>query len=171
MTEIQIDEHYMRRAIEQATRASDLFEVPVGAIIVDKAALRLISPEDLNEPKLDELILSRAHNLRESNQNAVHHAEILAIESACDKEKAWRLTGKTLYVTLEPCLMCAGAAINSRLDGVVFGALDPKAGAVKSLYTTLEDSRLNHKCSVREGVLGKECGALLSDFFRRLREK
>ncbi len=146
------DERYMKAAIRQAKCAAKQDEVPVGCVIV-----------------MDGEIIARAYNLREKKQSAIAHAEILCIERACKKVGLWRLCGATMYVTLEPCPMCAGAIINSRLDRVVFGAFDQKAGCCGSLYNLPEDARFNHRPEVTGGVLKEECAALLSDFFRAKR--
>lgn len=156
------DENYMRRAITLAKQAADLGEVPVGAVLTGPTG---------PEPGASHEILAEAFNRRESDHSPTAHAELLAIEAAARARKSWRLTGTTLYVTLEPCLMCAGAILNARVDRVVFGAFDPKAGAAKTLYQVLEDPRLNHRCEVVGGVLEAECGALLSDFFKALRAR
>lgn len=148
------DEYFMGVAIEEARKAEALGEVPIGAVIVYQ----------------DEVI-ARAHNLRETTQNAVTHAELSAIQDACEVIGSWRLEETTLYVTLEPCPMCAGAILQSRIPTVVYGARDAKAGCVDSLYRLLSDDRFNHECEVREAVRGDECGALLTTFFRELREK
>ncbi|WP_059174289.1 tRNA adenosine(34) deaminase TadA [Bacillus sp. FJAT-27445] len=148
------DESFMKEAIEEAKKAAALGEVPIGAIIV-----------------MDGEVVARTHNLREYRQNAVAHAELLAIEEACRKSGSWRLEGATLYVTLEPCAMCAGAIVLSRIERVVYGAVDPKGGCAGTLMNLLEESRFNHQCQVVPGVLEAECGGMLSDFFRTLREK
>lgn len=152
MMNVKEDETYMRLAIQEAQKAAALGEVPIGAIIVYEGN-----------------IIAAAHNLRETTQNAVTHAELLAIQEACQQIGSWRLEETTLYVTLEPCAMCAGAILQSRIPRVVYGARDPKGGCVHSLYTLLSDDRFNHRCDVTEGVLQDECGALLTDFFRSLR--
>jgi len=144
----------MLEAIEEAKKAEAIGEVPIGAIIVYQ----------------DEII-ARAHNLREATQNAVTHAELMAIQEACQIIGSWRLEETTIYVTLEPCAMCAGAILQSRIPRVVYGAKDPKGGCVHSLYELLSDSRFNHECEVLEGVLAEECGELLSKFFSALRER
>lgn len=154
MDVLKKDLYFMQLAIKEAKRAAALGEVPIGAVIVYK----------------DEVIAS-AHNLRETSQNAVTHAELMAIQQACNKIGSWRLEETTLYVTLEPCPMCAGAILQSRVPRVVYGARDSKAGCVDSLYHLLDDSRFNHKCEVTEGILTAECGQLLSDFFSSLRSK
>lgn len=148
------DKYYMNEAIKEAKKAEALQEVPIGAVLV-----------------MGGEIVARAHNLRESEQNATAHAELLAIDRACKQERSWRLEDATLYVTLEPCPMCAGAIILSRVKRVVYGASDPKGGCAGTLMNLLEDSRFNHQCEVTTGVLAEECGQLLSDFFRKLRER
>ncbi|AMX84931.1 adenosine deaminase [Geobacillus subterraneus] len=146
------DEYYMRLAIEEAKKAEQIGEVPIGAVIVQ-----------------DGRVIARAHNLRETEQRAIAHAEILAIDEACQAIGSWRLERATLYVTLEPCAMCAGAIVLSRIERVVFGASDPKGGCAGTLMNLLQESRFNHQADVTSGVLASECGSLLSDFFRRLR--
>lgn len=148
------DRHYMQEALEEAKKAAALGEVPIGAVIVYK----------------DEII-ARAHNLRETTQNALTHAESMAIQVACSKIGSWRLEETTLYVTLEPCPMCAGAILQSRVPRVVYGARDIKAGCVDSLYRLLNDPRFNHECTVTEGVMAEECGQILTDFFKALRDR
>jgi len=115
--------------------------------------------------------VATAYNLRETTQNAITHAEILAIQEACNHVGSWRLENAVLYVTLEPCPMCSGAIILSRIKRVVYGAHDPKAGCVGSLMNLLEDNRFNHQCEVTSGVLAQECGEMLSSFFREIRQK
>jgi len=148
------DRTFMREALYEAEKAAALGEVPIGAVVVYQ----------------DEII-ARAHNLRETTQNATTHAELLAIQQACAKIGSWRLEDMTLYVTLEPCPMCAGAILQSRLPRVVYGARDMKAGCVDSLYRLLNDARFNHECEVTEGILSEECGGILTQFFRNLREQ
>ncbi len=148
------DHYFMEMAIEEAKKAEALGEVPIGAIIVQHGT-----------------VIAKAHNLRETTQNAVTHAELMAIQDACKSFGSFRLEETTLYVTLEPCPMCAGAILQSRIPRVVYGARDPKAGCVDSLYHLLNDSRFNHECEVTEGVMGTECGQLLSSFFKELRAK
>ncbi|TYS40136.1 tRNA adenosine(34) deaminase TadA [Bacillus infantis] len=148
------DDYYMKEAIEEAKKAGELGEVPIGAVVV-----------------LGGKIISRAHNLRESNQNAVAHAELLAIEEACGSLGTWRLEDAVLYVTLEPCAMCSGAIILSRIKRVVYGAADPKGGCAGTFMNLLQDERFNHQSEVSAGVLEEECGSLLTDFFRALRER
>ena len=127
-------------------------EVPVGCLIVH-----------------DGRIVGRAHNQREMLQDPTAHAEMIAITQAAEALGSWRLTGCTLYVTLEPCAMCAGAMVLARLDRLVFGAGDPKAGAVESVFKLLEEPRLNHRIKVTAGVRREECGAILTQFFRKKR--
>ncbi|MCX6108658.1 MAG: tRNA adenosine(34) deaminase TadA [Proteobacteria bacterium] len=143
----------MAMALDLARQAALRGEVPVGAVIV----------------KDGQLIASGA-NAREEFQDALRHAEIDAIGAACKQLGAWRLSGCTLYVTLEPCLMCAGAVHQARIDRVVFGAFDPKAGAMGSLYQVHADVRLNHRLPVTAGVLATECGEVLKAFFRARRQ-
>lgn len=146
------DRYFMELALKEAKKAYKLGEVPIGAIIV-------------RENK----VIAKAFNRREVDKSALSHAEVLAIKEACKELGGWRLIGCTLYVTLEPCLMCAGAIINSRIERVVYAADDPKAGAVRSLYRVLEDSRLNHQVEVVEGILKEESSSLLKQFFAQLR--
>jgi len=149
----EFDVFFMHEALKQAEKAAELDEVPVGAVIV-----------------ADGEIIAGAHNMRETAQDATAHAELMAIQRACEVLESWRLTGCTLYVTLEPCPMCAGAIVLSRLDRVVFGAHDPKAGACGSLMNIPEDGRFNHRPEVVPGVLAEECGMLLKDFFKKKRQ-
>ncbi|MET4563306.1 tRNA(adenine34) deaminase [Lysinibacillus parviboronicapiens] len=150
----ETDRTFMRSALEEAKKAAMLGEVPIGAVLV-----------------YDGEIIARAHNLRETTQNATTHAELMVIQEACEKIGSWRLEETTLYVTLEPCPMCAGAILQSRVPRVVYGARDMKAGCVDSLYRLLNDARFNHECEVTEGILAEECGQVLTEFFRALRER
>ena len=142
----------MQRAIALAGEAASLGEVPVGAVAVH-----------------DERIVGEGYNRREVDRNPLAHAELIALQKAAACLGAWRLTGVTLYVTLEPCAMCAGAMIQSRLTRLVYGADDPKMGAAGSLYNLLEEARHNHRVQVTRSVLAESCGQLLEDFFRALR--
>ena len=142
----------MRQALAQASAAMEQDEVPVGAIIERRGR-----------------IIAAAHNQCISLKDATAHAEMLAITQAAQVVGDWRLEGCTLFVTLEPCLMCAGAILNSRIPTVVYGAMDPKGGAAGSLFNLLDDARLNHRCTVITGVLSKSCGEILTEFFRRKR--
>ncbi|MGY4789128.1 tRNA adenosine(34) deaminase TadA [Bacillus sp. OHL2] len=148
------DEKFMQEAISEALKAEQIGEVPIGAIIV-----------------VDGQIVSRAHNLRESEQRSIAHAELLAIDEACKATGSWRLEDAVLYVTLEPCPMCAGAIVLSRVKKVVFGAYDPKGGCAGTLMNLLDDERFNHQSEVIGGVLENQCGELLSQFFRNLRQR
>ncbi len=145
---------YMQLALEEARKAFEIDEVPVGALVVREG-----------------IILSRAHNLMEALQDPTAHAEVLAIREAADKLENWRLEGATLYVTKEPCPMCAGAIVNARLSRVVYGCRDDRGGAVDSLYHILSDKRLNHQAEVVPDVLSEESAGLLRSFFRGKRER
>jgi len=146
------DEQFMRRAIDAAHIAEENGDVPIGAVIV-----------------YENQIIGRAYNQREQLNDPTAHAEIIALTQAAAHLESWRLNGCTIYVTLEPCPMCAGALVLARLDRLVYGCDDPKTGAVRSLYNIVQDERLNHRVEVTSGVLADECGALLSDFFRQRR--
>lgn len=154
MMEMHGHEAYMRAAIEEAKKAAAIGEVPIGAVIVR-----------------DGEIVGRGYNLRETEKDPTLHAEMIAIREASAKLGGWRLIGCTLYVTLEPCPMCAGAIVQSRIEQVVYGAVDPKAGCAGTLMNLLEEPRFNHQVPVVEGVLAEECGQLLKNFFRGLRKK
>lgn len=146
------DEYYMKLAIKEAIKAKEKEEVPIGAVIV-----------------LNGEVIASAHNLRETTQNAITHAEILAIQEACKKVESWRLEDAELFVTLEPCPMCSGAIILSRIKRVVYGASDPKAGCAGTLMNLLNDCRFNHQSAVVSGVLENECSEMLSSFFKEIR--
>jgi tRNA(adenine34) deaminase len=152
----ELDRVMMCRAIDVARAGADLEEVPVGAVIYRN---------DTGE------ILAEDHNRRETDADPTAHAEMLVMRQAAAKLGAWRLVGCTLVVTLEPCTMCAGAIVNSRIDRIVYGATDPKAGAVESLYQICEDRRLNHRPEVVRGVMAPECRGLLRDFFKQRRRE
>ncbi|HWO78660.1 MAG TPA: tRNA adenosine(34) deaminase TadA [Bacillus sp. (in: firmicutes)] len=145
---------FMEMAIEEAKKAREIGEVPIGAVLV-----------------LDDQVIARGHNHRETNQNSLAHAEIIVIDQACKRLGTWRLEDCELYVTLEPCPMCAGALIMSRVKKVVYGARDPKAGCAGTFMNLLQDQRFNHQCEVIDGVLANECGSLLTDFFQELRRQ
>lgn len=147
-----MDQTMMLRALAQASRAEKEGEVPVGAVITH-----------------GEKIVASAYNQRERLRDPTAHAEMIAITQAADALDSWRLTECTLYVTLEPCPMCAGAILQARIPRVVYGALDPKAGAVDSLFQLLADDRLNHQVEVVSGVMANECGGMLTAFFREQR--
>lgn len=144
----------MQVAIEQAKIAEENGDVPIGAVIVK-----------------DGHIIAKAYNQREQLNDPTAHAEIIAITIAAAAVESWRLNGCTIYVTLEPCPMCAGALVLSRIDRLVYGCDDPKTGAVKSLYNITTDQRLNHRLEVTNGILADECGALLQEFFTRRRQE
>ena len=146
------DVRYMQVALEQARRAAELGEVPVGAVVVCGGE-----------------IVGAGYNLREKEQSPLAHAEMIALGEAARRLRSWRLEECDLYVTLEPCLMCAGAILQARLRRLVFGCLDSKAGAVESLFRLCEDQRLNHQLPVLGGVLARDSSLLLSEFFARLR--
>ncbi|WP_214750036.1 MULTISPECIES: tRNA adenosine(34) deaminase TadA [unclassified Exiguobacterium] len=148
------DERFMQLAIEEAKKAEAIGEVPIGCVIV----------------KGDEVIAT-GHNRRETDLLAAAHAEMIAIESANRSLGNWRLEDCELYVTLEPCPMCAGAIVLSRVKRVIFGAHDPKGGCCGTLMNLVQDERFNHQADVTENVLAEECGRLLTDFFRALRER
>jgi len=152
MTQEKDDNYWMGLAIRAAKRAGARGEVPIGAVVVR-----------------DDLVLGSGYNLREKSLDPTSHAEMTAIRKAAKKAGNWRLLGATLYVTLEPCPMCMGAIILARLERVVFGCHDPKAGAAGSLYDLSNDARLNHRVALTSGVRGEECAALLSSFFAALR--
>lgn len=149
------DEHerWMRSALEEADVAAAKGEVPVGCVIVSSSGERLAS----------------GHNLRETDEDPTAHAEIVAIRAAARKLGTWRLEDTTLYVTLEPCVMCAGAMVNARVGRVVYGCTDPKAGACTTLFTIGEDTRLNHRFPSTGGVLAADCADRLKSFFAALR--
>lgn len=145
------DKQFMREAIKEAARARALGDVPIGAVVVHRGE-----------------VIARGFNRREAWQDPCAHAELIAMRRAAEHLGSWRLEECTLFVTLEPCPMCAGTIVNARVPRVVFGALDAKAGAVRSLYAMLEDPRLNHRVKV-ETCLAQECAQGLSEFFRELR--
>lgn len=142
----------MREALDWAGKAQALGDVPIGAVVV-----------------LDGQIIGWGFNTREARHDPSGHAEVVALRRACQRVQRWRLDGATLIVTLEPCLMCAGAMVNARVQRLVYGAPDPKAGAVDSLYQSLTDPRLNHQVQVESGVQAQACQALLRDFFVKAR--
>ena len=147
-------ETYMRAALREAAQAGAEDEVPIGAVIVH-----------------DEKIIAAAHNQREQLRDPTAHAEMIAITQAAQTLGDWRLEECRLYVTLEPCPMCAGAIVQARIPHVIYGAADPKAGAVDTLYQLLRDPRLNHRCETTAGLMGEECGLLLTRFFQEKRRQ
>lgn len=148
------DEEYMQLALQQANKAAELDEVPIGAVVVYKGE-----------------VIAEAHNLRETTRDPAGHAEFLVMKLAAQRLDAWRLSGCTVYVTLEPCIMCAGLMHQSRIKRCVYGASDPKAGALGTLYEIHSDERLNHNFEVTAGVLKQECAEILSSFFAHKRGK
>ena len=160
------DEDYMRMALDEARRAAEMDEVPIGAVVVyapvDPATRRPIA-----EPR----VIARACNLRETTRDPAGHAEFLALKQAARELDAWRLTGCTVYVTLEPCIMCAGLMHQARIDRCVYGASDRKAGALGTLYSVNAYERLNHTFVAVPGVLEEECAALLKEFFKNKRRR
>jgi tRNA(adenine34) deaminase len=147
------EEKYMKQAIKQAMKAQEKDEVPIGCVIVK-----------------DDKIIARGYNLRQSKQQSYAHAEMIAIQKACKKLGTWRLEDCDLYVTLEPCPMCAGAILQSRIKRVIYGAKDPKGGCIDSCMKMYETNGFNHYPEVLSGILDEECGSLLTNFFRRKRE-
>ena len=156
----------MRRALDLAAAAGEADEVPVGAVVVHEPPA---GPEEEDVGLTAARVVGEGYNQRETLNDPTAHAEILALTQAAEALGSWRLENCTLYVTLEPCPMCAGAVVNARVPAVVYGAADPKAGACDTLYSITDDPRLNHRCAVLGGVLAAECGAILTDFFRAKR--
>ena len=147
-----LDLVYMREALRLAEAAASRGDVPVGALVV-----------------ADGVIIGTGFNTREAAADPTGHAEVVALREACRRERRWRVDGATLYVTLEPCPMCAGALVNARVGRLVYGAADPKAGAVRSLFRLCDDPRLNHRMAIADGVLAEPCAAVLQRFFRAAR--
>ena len=148
------DEKYMKAAIRQAKKAYAIGEVPIGCVIV-----------------CEDKIVGRGYNRRNTDKNTLSHAEITAINKASKKTGDWRLEGCTLYVTLEPCQMCAGACVQARIDRVVIGSMSPKSGCAGSVLNILQMEQFNHQVEITSGILEEECSKMLSDFFAKLREK
>ena len=149
------DEDFMRLALLEAQKAYELEEVPIGAVLVDEQGQ----------------VVASGHNMREIWHDATAHAELIAIQGACRKLGRWRLSGLTLYVTIEPCPMCAGAIVMSRVDRVVYGSTDAKAGACESVFNIPGNEMLNHRPEIRAGVLQEECAEIMKRFFRERRER
>ncbi|MEG0253929.1 tRNA adenosine(34) deaminase TadA [Vagococcus sp.] len=147
-------ERFMKEALLEAKKAELMGEVPIGAVVV-----------------LDGEIIGRGHNVRESSQDATTHAELIAIRDANRNVKSWRLEKAQLFVTLEPCPMCCGGILLSRIDQVFFGAKDPKGGTAGSILNLLQDMRFNHSCYLESGILEEECGSILTNFFRKIRQE
>ena len=160
------DEDYMRMALDEARRAAEMDEVPIGAVVV-------YAPVDpaTRRPTAEPRVIARACNLRETTRDPAGHAEFLALKQAARELDAWRLTGCTVYVTLEPCIMCAGLMHQARIDRCVYGASDRKAGALGTLYSVNADERLNHTFEAVPGVLEEECAALLKEIIKNKRRK
>lgn len=152
--EMTLDEKYMSIALKEAQKAAILDEVPVGAVIVK-----------------DGKILAKGHNLREKSNDPTSHAEVNAIRKACKKENSWRLEGATIYVTIEPCSMCAGTLLQCRIDRIVYGADDPKGGAIHSSLELFSSKNINHHPKIVGGILKDECSALITSYFKSKRTK
>ncbi len=146
------DKNFMQIALEEAAKAGAMGEIPIGAVLV-----------------INNEIIAKGHNMRETWQDATAHAEVVVIQAACKKLKRWRLTGTTLYVTIEPCPMCAGAIIMSRIERLVYGAPDSRAGACESLFNVVNNSALNHQVIVTAGIMSQECGKIVKDFMQEKR--
>lgn len=147
------EERFMKQALKQAKKAYDIDEVPIGCVIVQ-----------------DDKIIARGYNRRNTDKSVLAHAEIAAISKACKKTGDWRLEDCTLYVTLEPCQMCAGAIVQARIPRVVVGAMNPKAGCAGSVINVLQMKQFNHQCELETGILGEECKNMMTRFFEELRE-
>ena len=154
MKQLTDDEKFMKAALKEAQKAYDLGEVPIGCVIVR-----------------DKKIIARGYNRRNTDKNTLSHAEITAIRKASRKVGDWRLEGCTLYVTLEPCQMCAGALVQSRIDRAVIGCMSPKSGCAGSVLNLLQNEQFNHQVEIKTGVLEEACSKILSDFFVHLRER
>jgi len=146
------DKNFMQIALEEAAKAGAIGEIPIGAVLV-----------------INNEIVAKGHNMRETWQDATAHAEVVVIQAACKKLKRWRLTGATLYVTIEPCPMCAGAIIMSRIERLVYGAPDSRAGACESLFNVVNNPALNHQVTVTAGIMSQECGKIVKDFMQEKR--
>jgi len=148
------DNYYMELALAEARKAYDLGEIPIGAVLV-----------------VDGTVIASAHNMRETWHDATAHAEMIVIREACRQLERWRLTGATLYVTIEPCPMCAGALVMSRIDRLVYGSSDYKAGGVESVFNIVQNKALNHSMEVTAGVMADECAGIMREFFRMRRKR
>lgn len=148
------DNYYMGLALGEARKAYDIGEIPIGAVLI-----------------MDGQVVASGHNMREIWHDATAHAEMIVIRAACQKLGRWRLTGTTLYVTIEPCPMCAGALVMSRIDRLVYGSADYKAGAIESIFNIAQNDALNHNIAVVSGVRTDECSEIMRDFFRNRREQ
>lgn len=150
------DKKYMQLALDEACKAAELGEIPIGAVLVENASGEVVAA---------------AHNMRETWQDATAHAEVIVIREACAKLRRWRLSGCTLYVTVEPCPMCSGAIVNSRVDRVVYGCPDAKAGGAESIFNIITNPNLNHCAEVVSGVCEEDCAQVMKNFFKRRREE
>lgn len=148
------DQYFMGLALEEAKKAADIGEIPIGAVLVQ-----------------DGEVIATAHNMRETWQDATAHAEVIVIQEACKKLKRWRLSGCTLYVTVEPCPMCSGAIVNGRVERVVYGCPDVKAGGAESIFNIITNPNLNHEATVISGVREEECANVMKNFFKLRREQ
>ena len=148
------DQYFMGLALEEAQKAAALGEIPIGAVLVQ-----------------DNEVIARAHNMRETWQDATAHAEVIVIQDACKRLRRWRLSGCTLYVTVEPCPMCSGAIVNGRVDRVVYGCPDIKAGGAESIFNIITNPNLNHVAKVMSGVREEECAQVMKAFFKKRREE
>jgi len=152
--EMEDDNYYMGLALEEARKAYDIGEIPIGAVLI-----------------LDGKVVASGHNMREIWHDATAHAEMIVIREACQILNRWRLTGATMYVTIEPCPMCAGALVMSRVDRLVYGSADYKAGAVESIFNVVQNDALNHSIVVSSGIRSDECSEIMRDFFRQRRQQ
>jgi len=148
------DHYYMGLALAEAEEAYQIGEIPIGAVLVDEGGN----------------VIASAHNMRETWQDATAHAEVIVIREACRLLNRWRLTGTTLYVTIEPCPMCAGALVMSRIDRLVYGSSDYKAGGVESIFNIVQNEALNHQMAVAAGIRADECSAIMKRFFKERRK-
>ncbi|AGB40066.1 cytosine/adenosine deaminase [Halobacteroides halobius DSM 5150] len=146
------DRYYMQLALKEAQKAFNKDEVPIGAIITK-----------------EDQVIAKAHNLRESLQDPTAHAEVLVIRKASEVINSWRLIDCSLYVTIEPCSMCAGTLVQSRIDNLIYGATDPKGGAAGTIFNIVNDRRLNHQLNVKSGILEEQCSQIMKNFFKQLR--
>lgn len=149
-----MDKYFMNQALKEARKALEIGEVPIGAVIVK-----------------DEEIIARGYNKREILKNPLAHAEIIAIDKASEKLDSWRLLDCTMYVTIEPCIMCAGAIVNSRVERLVIGSMDPKMGACGSIVDLVRNEKFNHRVDLTKGVLENQCSKIMKDFFKKLRQR
>ena len=147
-------EYYMQIALEEAKKAYEQGEVPVGAVLV-----------------VDGVVVAKNHNRREKEQQALNHAELLVIKESCEKQGFWRLDNSTLYSTVEPCVMCSGCAVQARIENIVYGAKDLKYGCCGSVLNLADNEKFNHRATITSGILEEQCSALMTNFFKQLREE